>query len=203
LRLYENFIVVYNYPKLPQKPDLLMPAPIENYVPQITAEKIRRQAVFVWSVSAFLVLAWIFLIILAPIAEADNFHAVSNPLYKFFSYLCHQMPERSFHLGEHAFAVCSRCFGVYFGLFFGFIVYPFLRSIEEIEPLPRFWLFLAMIPMAIDWLLGAFGIWENIHFSRFLTGAILGTACAVFIIPALVEIFQLLSNKRKVKRLSS
>ena len=179
-----------------------MPAPIENYVPQITAEKMRRQALIVWSVSAFLVLAWSFLIILAPIGEANNFQAVSNPLYKFFSYLCHQIPERSFHFGEHAFAVCSRCFGVYFGLFFGFIIYPFLRPIEETEPLARFWLFLAMIPMAVDWLLGAFGIWENIHFSRFVTGAILGTACTIFIIPALVEIFQLLSNKRKVKRLS-
>ncbi|MBA3694699.1 MAG: DUF2085 domain-containing protein, partial [Acidobacteria bacterium] len=79
---------------------------------------------------------------------------------------------------------------------------PFLRRIEETEPLPRFWLFLAMIPMAVDWLLGFFEIWENTHLSRFLTGAILGTACAIFIIPALVEIFQLLSYKRQVKRLS-
>jgi len=56
--------------------------------------------------------------------------------------------------------------------------------------------------MAVDWLLGFFEIWENTHLSRFLTGAILGTACAIFIIPALAEIFQLLSNKRQVKRLS-
>jgi uncharacterized membrane protein len=104
------------------------------------------------------------------------------------------MPERSFHLAEHPFAVCSRCFGVYFGLFAGFVVYPLLVKIEKTEPLPRFWLFLAMIPIGIDWTLGVFGIWENTHWSRFITGAILGAACAVFIIPALVEIFR---NLRK------
>ena len=87
-------------------------------------------------------------------------------------------------------------------MFFGFVVYPLLRSVEETEPLPRFWLFLAVIPMAFDWLLGVFGIWENTHLSRFLTGAILGAACAVFIVPALVEVFGVLWNKRQVKRLS-
>ena len=156
-----------------------------------------------WSAFALLVAAWGFLIVLAPLAEANNLTGVSNPIYKFFGFLCHQNPERSLAFGEHAFAVCTRCFGVYFGLFFGFIIYPFLRrSIEETEPLPRFWLFPAMIPMAIDWVLGVFGIWENTHLSRFLTGAVLGAACAVFIVPALIEIFGLLSSQRQVKRLS-
>ena len=174
-----------------------MPDSIENYVPQIAVVQTRRRAFFVWSVFAFLVAAWIFLIVLAPVAEANNLANISNPLYKFFGFLCHQNPTRSFGFGEHVFAVCSRCFGVYFGLFFGFIIYPFLRSIEETEALPRVWLFLAMIPMTIDWLLGTFGIWENTHLSRFLTGAILGAACAVFIIPALIEIAGNLSSKRK------
>ncbi len=139
---------------------------------------------------------------LAPLAEANNLAGVSNPLYKFFGFLCHQNPERSPAFGAHAFAVCSRCFGIYFGLFCGFMIYPLLRSVEETESLPRFWLFTAMIPMAIDWLLGVFEIWENTHLSRFVTGAILGAACAVFIVPALVELFRLLPNKRRVKRLS-
>ncbi len=175
---------------------------IENYVPQFAVEKMRRQAFFVWGAFAFLAAAWVFLIVLAPFAEASNLTSVSNPIYKFFSFICHQIPDRSIHFHDHVFAVCSRCFGVYFGLFFGFVVYPFLRRIEETEPLPRFWLLLAMIPMAVDWLLGFFEIWENTHLSRLLTGAILGMACAIFIIPALVEIFQLLSTKRQVKRLS-
>ena len=162
----------------------------------------RRQAFFVWGVFAFLVAVWNFLIVLAPLAEDNNLLSLSNPLYKFFSYLCHQMAERSFQIHEHALAVCSRCFGVYCGLFFGFVIYPFLRPIDETEPLPRFWLFLAMFPMAVDWSLGFFEIWENTHWSRFTTGAILGAACAIFIIPALIEIFRNLAGRRKVKRLS-
>ena len=162
----------------------------------------RRQAFFVWSVFVFLTAVWVFLIVLAPFAEAHNFSSFSNPLYKFFGYLCHQMAERSFQIHEHAFAVCSRCFGVYGGLFFGFVIYPLSRPVEETEPLPRFWLFLGMAPMAVDWSLGFFGIWENTHLSRFLTGAILGAACAVFIVPALIEIFRNLFGRRKVKRLS-
>ena len=179
-----------------------MPQAIENYTPQIAVEKMRRRAFFVWGVSTFLAAAWIFLIMLAPVAEANDLIAVSNPLYKFFSYICHQIPARSLRFYEHAFAVCSRCFGIYFGLLFGFTVYPFVRPIQETKSLPRFWLFLAMIPMSFDFLLGFFEIWENTHFSRLLTGAILGAACAVFIIPALVEISQLLSSKLQVKRLS-
>lgn len=172
---------------------------IENYVPQSAVENFRRQAYYIWSVFTVLIAFWVILILLAPVAQANNWTSVSNPIYKFSSYICHQIPVRSYFLENQPFAVCARCFGIYFGLFAGFVLYPFLRSIEENEPLPRFWLFLAMIPMAIDWSLGFFEIWENTHLSRFLTGLILGTACAVFIIPALLEIFRLLPN-RKIRK---
>ena len=161
----------------------------------------RRRAFFIWSAFVFLIAVWVFLIVLAPVAEANNFSGVSNSLYKFFGFLCHQDSARSPSFGAHAFAVCSRCFGIYSGLFGGFLIYPFLRRIEEAEPFPRFWLFAAMIPVAVDWLLGVFEIWENTHWSRFLTGAVLGATCAVYIVPALIELFRLLPNKRRVKRL--
>jgi hypothetical protein len=60
-----------------------------------------------------------------------------------------------------------------------------------------------MIPIGVDWSLGAFGIWENTYLSRFITGLILGATCAIYIVPALVEIFRLLTGKRQLKRLSS
>ncbi|MDQ3131284.1 MAG: DUF2085 domain-containing protein [Acidobacteriota bacterium] len=177
-----------------------MPEAIENYTPQAFLLRMRKQARTVWSVSFLIVFTWVFLILLAPFAAVNNFTGVSAPIYKFFSYICHQIPARSFHYAEYALAVCSRCFGVYFGLFFGFIIYPLFKKIEEVEPLPRFWLFLAMIPIGIDWTLGVFGIWENTHFSRFVTGMILGAACAVFIVPALVEIVWLLTGKKQLKK---
>ena len=144
-----------------------MPNEIENYVPQNMLESRRREAFAAWGIFGFLAAFLVLAILLAPVAEAHGFISVSHPIYKFFSFICHQMPSRSFHLEDHSFAVCSRCFGIYFGLFGGFLVYPLFRRIEGVEPLPRLWLFLALIPMGIDWSLGFFGTWENTHFSRF------------------------------------
>ena len=173
-----------------------MPETIENYKPQKIIEGLKTQAFNVWGIILSLVAIWVFVIVLTPIAEANGFTTFSQPLYNFYSYICHQMPSRSFHIFEHKFAVCSRCFGVYFGLLFGLIIYPLFRSMEEIEPFPRIWLFLAMIPMGVDWALTFFGIWENTFFTRFVSGLILGTTCAIFIVPALVEFSEMILLKR-------
>ncbi|HEX8735525.1 MAG TPA: DUF2085 domain-containing protein [Pyrinomonadaceae bacterium] len=178
-----------------------MPEPIENYIPQALVRQQKRQAFFAWGFVFTIALVWIGLIVSAPLAKASGLTGYANPVYTFFSYLCHQIPERSFHAGEFPFAVCSRCFGFYFGFLLGLGVYPFFRRLESIEPFRRFWLFLALIPMGLDWSLGFFGIWENTPASRSITGAILGFTCAFFIVPALAEISRFFVD-RKVKRLS-
>jgi uncharacterized membrane protein len=168
---------------------------IENYSPQPVIAAQKRQALKVWIISSIVVFLWVFLIVFAPVAKLNGLTGISAALYKSFSYICHQISERSFHVEGEPFAVCSRCFGVYFGLFAGFVIYPFWRRIDEIEPLPRFWLFLSLVPISVDWSLTIFNIWENTHLSRFITGLILGVACATFIIPALVEITRNLSRR--------
>jgi uncharacterized membrane protein len=153
--------------------------------------EVRRSAGYYWTAASVLTASWVLLILIAPAAAAADLRGVSDPVYHFFGYLCHQMPERSFYLFGHQFAVCSRCFGVYFGLAAGMVAYPLFRKLDESDPLPRFWLFLSMVPMSADWALGYFRIWENTHLTRVVTGLILGVACAVFIVPALVEIAEL------------
>lgn len=172
-----------------------MPQTAENYVPQDLNRLFRRQAIRVWVGGVVVVLLWVLLILVPPIAQYEGLQNISNPLYTFFSYICHQIPERSFHILGHQFGVCSRCFGVYFGLLVGFLIYPLWRRIDDIEPPTRFWLFLSLMPIGIDWSLGVFGIWENTHLSRFITGLILGVACATYIVPALVDIARNLSRK--------
>ncbi len=157
----------------------------------------RKQALRVWTVGFVVVLAWVLLIVAAPLAKANGFTGFSTPLYNFFSFICHQISSRSFHVEGEQFGVCSRCFGVYFGLLFGFIIYPLWRRIDEIEPLPRFWLFLSLIPISVDWSLTIIGIWENTHLSRFITGLILGFACSTFIVPAIVEITRNFTYRQK------
>jgi len=175
-----------------------MAEPAENYIPQNIAAIMRKQAFRVWMIGVAVVFVWVLLILIAPIAKANGLVAISSPLYHFFSFICHQIPARSFFVEGEPFGVCSRCFGVYFGLLLGFAVYPLWRKIDEIEPLPRFWLFLSLIPISIDWSLTIFGIWENTFLTRFITGLILGFACSTFIVPALVEITRNLSYRKRI-----
>ena len=158
-----------------------MTEPASSYTPVDTTRRLRTQATRVWIVTSAVVLIWVGLIVAAPLLQGPS-------IYQFFSYICHQIPDRSLHLAGHPMAVCSRCFGVYLGLLVGIAAYPLIRPIDEIEPLPRFWLFVSLVPITVDWSLTVFGIWENTHLTRVITGMILGIACAIFIVPALVEV---------------
>jgi uncharacterized membrane protein len=175
-----------------------MPEPASNYVSLDTAKLMRKQAFRVWTIGFLVVFTWVLLIVGLPVARANGFVTISSPLYHFFSFICHQIPERSFHIAGEQFAVCHRCFGLYLGLLFGFVIYPLWRNIDEIESLPRFWLFLSLIPMMVDWALTFFGIWENTHLSRFLTGMIVGVACSTFIVPATVEITRNFTYQKRI-----
>jgi uncharacterized membrane protein len=139
---------------------------------------------------------WIAFIVAAPLFLSNGLPAASSPIYTFFSYICHQIPERSLDLAGHQMAVCTRCLGVYLGLLAGILVYPLWRRVDEVDAIPRIWLFVSLLPISIDWALTIFGIWENTHLSRFVTGAILGAACATYIVPALVEVTRNLSYRR-------
>lgn len=174
----------------------MTPGP-EHYLPAGLYEQLRRSAWRVWAVGLAVVLIWTLLTVAAPLARSSGLTAFAVPIYHFFSYICHQIDERSFHAAGEPFAVCSRCFGVYLGLFLGFAVYPAWRPVDNIEAPPRFWLFLSLIPLIIDWALTVFGIWENTQLSRLITGLILGATCATFMVPALVEITRNLKQRRR------
>src|SRR5687768_10010069 len=138
----------------------------ETYNPVALTAFRRGQAVKVWSLIVGIVGVWVIAIVTAPISQYAGIESLSWPLYKFFSYICHQIPDRSFYLLGEQFGVCSRCLGVYVGILVGVLVYPLWRGVDSVDPLPRFWLFLSLIPIAIDWSLTFFGIWENTQFSR-------------------------------------
>jgi len=160
----------------------------DNYVPIGVNARLRSQAWLAWSIGLAVVLLWLALILAAPVAKANSLESVSSPIYAFFSYLCHQIDSRSLHLQGEKLAVCSRCFGVYAGLLIGFLAYPLWRGIDDLREIPKFWLFLACVPAGVDWSLTIFGIWDNTHLSRLVTGALLGFACGTFIVPAIIEI---------------
>src|SRR5262245_26062143 len=139
---------------------------VESYIPIEVATRFKRQAVKVWIMGSLVVLLWVGLIVGAPVLAANGSTSISDQIYHFFSYICHQLQYRSFFFEGHQLAVCSRCFGVYLGLLVGFLVYPLWRPIDGIEPLPRIWLILSLVPIGVDWSLGFFQIWENTFTSR-------------------------------------
>lgn len=143
-----------------------------------------------WGSAALCVLVWMGLIVGAPFALSHGYGQVAQVIYNGFKPLCHQMSERSFHLEGHAFAVCARCTGIYAGFAASVICYPLMRSLKRTDTPARMWLMLAVVPIAIDWVLGFFGIWANTHLSRFLTGGLLGAVAALYVVPGLMDVLQ-------------
>ena len=99
-----------------------------------------------------------------------------------YSVLCHQLPHRSPHLGGTPWALCHRCTGIAAGLVLGLLAVPALTpplrtriaglSVGQI-------IALSLVPMAVDWSLGAFDLWANTSISRTATGTVFGVAAGV------------------------
>ena len=155
------------------------------YVPQVVPT--RRPLVF-WAVSAATVGALVSLIVVAPVAAAGGYSDVAQGIYRAFGALCHQLPERSYFIDDHKLAVCSRCTGIYAGFALTLLVYPLIRSLRNTATPPRSWLLLAALPLAIDFTLNFFSMWQNTHTSRLLTGALLGSVAVFYIMPGIVDL---------------
>jgi hypothetical protein len=58
---------------------------------------------------------WCIAIVVAPLLN-------SLPLYAFFSFICHQLSDRSWHINGEPLGVCIRCTSISFGFLFGLIL---------------------------------------------------------------------------------
>lgn len=159
--------------------------PPSHYVPQTIND---RRPLFMWSVVVAFSLLLFALILAAPLAAANSHSFFAFTIYKTFSHLCHQAPERSFFIGGHTFAVCARCTGLYAGFAAAMLLYPLVTSVRRTATPERKWLFIAAALMAVDFGLGFFGIWENTHFSRLFTGLLLGAVSVFYLMPGLAEL---------------
>jgi uncharacterized membrane protein len=160
-----------------------------------------RAAWITWTLVATIALAIVSLIVGAPLAQAHNHPQFASAIYWAFSFVCHQLPERSFHLDDHQFAVCSRCTGLYSGLALATLFYPLTRSLTRTDTPSLRWLLLAVVPLAVDFSLGYFDIWANTQLTRFLTGALLGIVAVFYVMPGLVELSMWSARNTVTKRL--
>jgi uncharacterized membrane protein len=93
--------------------------------------------------------------------------------YVCFRVVCHQRPDRTFHLDGRPLGVCHRCSGLYTGLWIGWLA-------GWVAPWTRRWgkalgyaTLAAWGLMSLEWLLGVLTTW-NYPGTRFLTGLVAG-----------------------------
>jgi uncharacterized membrane protein len=162
-----------------------MPLPVADYIPQTTKT---QRPVWFWLLSLVIAFSFMGLIITAPLAAANNHPKIAFALYYAFGTFCHQLPERSFFIAGHQFAVCARCTGLYAGFGLFVLLYPAIRPLRSTEVPPVKWLLLSAAPLAFDFSLTFLGIWENTHTSRLLTGLLLGAVTVFYVMPGLAEL---------------
>lgn len=128
---------------------------------------------------AGLAVGWLVLLIAAPGLPA----LLAAALYGAGSLICHQRPERSFHVEAAQLPVCARCLGVYAGAAAGSLVahWPSLR----LRIRPRTLLALGLLPtlltLAVEWS----GLADPGNVVRGAAGVPIGLAAAFVLVPRL------------------
>lgn len=125
-------------------------------------------------------LLWAGLVWTAPAlaaAEAPAALAVAGVTYTVGALVCHQQPERSFHLGGVRAPVCARCAGLYTGLALGLLAW--WGSRRRVWGAARganaaLWLALAAAPTAVTWAAAFAGLWDPDNLTRALVAGPLG-----------------------------
>lgn len=108
-------------------------------------------------------LLWCLAIVAAPLFEIGF-------LYRLFSTICHQLPDRSWFLQGHPLAVCIRCSAIYLG---------FLTALVVRLPSSTRLLRIALAVTALEFI-GARLI-ADVEAIRALSGLLLGLATAGFV----------------------
>jgi uncharacterized membrane protein len=170
---------------------------MSSYVPQVVA--LRRPLAF-WLIGVLVAMIFFTLIFAAPLAAGSDHNAVAFALYHAFGVLCHQLPERSLFIDGHKLGVCSRCTGLYGGFALTLLLYPLIRSLRNPDFPARKWLFLAALPLAVDFGLTFLGLWENTRTSRLLTGILFGSVSVFYVMPGIIDLAlrgRAISNREK------
>ena len=126
---------------------------------------------------------WTALIVTAPLVPMP----AALVAYVLGGMVCHQLPERSFHMAGHQLAVCARCTGIYTGAAVC-LCWQWVRLSRACGPshgtLPadvramRRWLAGGALPTIATVALEQLGLWQPSNLVRATAGVPLGVAVA-------------------------
>jgi uncharacterized membrane protein len=135
-------------------------------------------------VLATLAVAWLAVLVTAPVMAAEAAAAV----YLVGSFICHQLPERSFHVGGAQLPVCARCLGIYAGVTVvaGLGGMAWVRDPLRRWPAARFRRIaaIAALPTAVTVAAEWGGVWATSNAVRAIAGALLGMGAAFVVVGA-------------------
>jgi uncharacterized membrane protein len=118
--------------------------------------------------------AWLALIVFAPFLPVP----LAGIAYLAGSLICHQLPERSFHIGGVQLVVCARCVGIYAGAMAATLTG---RRVSRLTP--KSILMVGALPTVVTVALEWTALWSSSNLVRFFAGAPLGFAVA-FVVAA-------------------
>lgn len=141
---------------------------------------------------ALIAVTWVLLILAAPVLWLP----AAAVIYAAGSFICHQIPERSFHIESSQLPVCARCFGIYGGVAVGSVIGASAvarRWVFGARPLLArslrwTWTAIAALPtiatFALEW---GFG-WPISNSMRAIAALPLGAAVAFVVVSALTTL---------------
>jgi len=138
---------------------------------------------------------WLIVLVAAPIALSRPALAVPATLvYSASSRICHQRPERSFHLAGVQLPVCARCFGLYASAALGALAaWCTKRRLDAAAC--RAVLAIAAVPTAATWGLEVAGVAAFDNGSRAVAALPLGLAAGWVVVQLVRYDFPLNGDK--------
>jgi uncharacterized membrane protein len=143
---------------------------------------------------------WLALLLVTPLAPAS----LAAAMYAAGSVVCHQIPERSFHLAGFQLPVCARCIGIYAGAAAVASVHVLgvftsdsarwrilspraSRRVFLIGALPT------LATVALEWA----DLWRGTNFIRSAAGVVLGAGGALVVMSALATLHYSACQRRR------
>jgi len=128
---------------------------------------------------------WCALIVAPPFLASAGLDAGAAMVRFLFAPVCHQIPERSFHILGSPLPVCARCAGIYGGALLAFILAAAgVRARAAMRGTASF-LAAAAVPSLATWILAGAGLISDAAVVRAVAGAVLGAAVGACLVPAL------------------
>jgi uncharacterized membrane protein len=144
--------------------------------------------------------AWLALLLIAPLAPTS----LAALVYAVGSVVCHQIPERSFHLAGFQYPVCARCLGIYAGAaavasihLLGVLVVDSAQW-RMLSPWAARRVFLVsavptLLTVGFEWI----GVWPGTNVVRAVAGVALGAAGALVVMSALATLHYSACQRRR------